>query len=408
MAARRPRHARRAARRARRCSLPRVLGPVERGVDARSPTCSRSSTRASSSACSTTCVVTPGRVRAAPVPRSARPPTRRRARRRTGSGASPWSPISRATASSSERGPWRRPSSASRPTTTTPPRAWCATARSSPRRRRSASRARSTTRAFPRTPSRYCLREAGHRRRTTLDYVGFYDKPLLKFERLLETYLGVAPRGLRSFLTAMPVWLKEKLFTARHDPQASSAATRAPILFAEHHESHAASAFYPVAVRRGGDPHHGRRRRVGDVVATASAAATTSSCSRELHFPHSLGLLYSAFTYYTGFKVNSGEYKVMGLAPVRRAALRRRSSSTSCVDAEGRRLASAEHGRTSTTSHGLTMTNGAFDRLFGGPPRAAGVARSRSARWTSRASIQVVTEEIMLRMARARAPRDRA
>ena len=154
-----------------------------------------------------------------------------------------------------------------------------------------------------------------------IDHVVFYDKPFLKFERLLETYLAFAPRGFRSFRMAIPLWLREKLF------QKIAAARRAQgrygrefdwnerLLFCEHHLSHAASAFYPSPFERGGRADHwtasanGRRRR------RRSGAGSQLAIHKEIHFPHSLGLLYSAFTYYTGFKVNSGEYKVMGLAP---------------------------------------------------------------------------------------------
>ena len=173
---------------------------------------------------------------------------------------------------------------------------------------------------FPRTRVDYCLKQAG----VTLadvDYVAFYDKPFLKFERLLETYLAFAPRGFQSFRMAMPLWLQarscsrsrccaDELQRARAELRLGQAAAvlRASL-------SHAASAFYPSPFERGGGAHDGRRRRMGDDVGRRSARAISSRCSKEIHFPHSLGLLYSAFTYYTGFKVNSGEYKVMGLAP---------------------------------------------------------------------------------------------
>src|SRR2546430_5184451 len=165
---------------------------------------------------------------------------------------------------------------------------------------------------FPSHAVAYCL-GAGGIEPSRLDYVGFYDKPLLKFERLLENYCGVAPRGLRSFLTAMPVWLKEKLFT-RDRIRKALGGYEGPVLFAEHHESHAASAFYPspfleaaVLTMDG----------VGEWATSSYGIGRGKDLEllAELHYPHSLGMLYSAFTYYTGFKVNSGEYKVMGLAP---------------------------------------------------------------------------------------------
>ena len=165
--------------------------------------------------------------------------------------------------------------------------------------------------SFPKEAVEFCLQEAGISV-ADLDYVGFYDKPFVKFERILETYLSIAPKGLRQFLSAMPVWLKEKIWTRsniRVNLQYSG-----PVLFSEHHESHAASAFYP-------SPFEEAAILTMDGVgewATASYGvghANRIDLSHELHFPHSLGLLYSAFTYYTGFKVNSGEYKLMGLAP---------------------------------------------------------------------------------------------
>ncbi|KFZ44465.1 hypothetical protein KD27_06090, partial [Smithella sp. D17] len=173
---------------------------------------------------------------------------------------------------------------------------------------------------FPREAVKYCLK-AGNISLGDLKYIVFYDKPLVKFERLLETYLAFAPRGLQSFLAAMPVWLKEKLFLKsllQKEFLASWAEGKQsdlpPILFSEHHESHAASAYYPspfdkaVVLCMDG---------VGEWATTSAWLGDGPSLKPlwEIPFPHSLGLLYSAFTYYTGFKVNSGEYKVMGLAP---------------------------------------------------------------------------------------------
>src|SRR6516225_2956183 len=164
---------------------------------------------------------------------------------------------------------------------------------------------------FPSAAVEYCLREGGITP-ADLDFVAFYDKPLQKFERLLETYLDYAPRGLRSFLMAMPLWLREKLWTRDHITRSCS--TKAKVLFTEHHESHAASAFFP-------SPFEHAAILTVDGVGEWATSSYGRGAGNEIHlhaetrFPHSLGLLYSAFTYYTGFKVNSGEYKVMGLAP---------------------------------------------------------------------------------------------
>ena len=247
---------------------------------------------------------------------------------------------------------------------------------------------------FPTRAVEYCLK-AGGIEAAGLDYVGFYDKPLLKFERILENYLGVAPLGWRSFMTAMPVWVKEKLFT-REAIRRAMPGFEGPILFSEHHESHAASAFYP-------SPFHEAAILTMDGVgewATSSwgvGKGAQVELRAELHYPHSLGMLYSAFTYYTGFKVNSGEYKVMGLAPYGEPKYAQ-AILDEVVDLK-------EDGSFKLNTayfnylHGLTMTNGAFDRLFGGP------ARQPESRLTQRemdlaASVQKVTEEIMLRMVR--------
>ncbi len=248
--------------------------------------------------------------------------------------------------------------------------------------------------SFPRHAVAYCL-EAGGITAADLDYVGFYDKPLRKFERLLEQFLGVAPRGLRSFLTAMPVWLKDKLFT-RDLILRELGGFAGEVLFAEHHESHAASAFYP-------SPFAEAAVLTLDGVgewATASwgvGRGKDLELCAELRYPHSLGMLYSAFTYYTGFKVNSGEYKVMGLAPY---------GEPRYVDTILEKLVRLEEDgsfkldmRYFNYLHGLTMTNGAFDRLFGGPPRKPESPVTQR-EMDLAASIQVVTEEIMLRMAR--------
>jgi carbamoyltransferase len=247
---------------------------------------------------------------------------------------------------------------------------------------------------FPRNAVAYCLREGGVGL-GDLDYVGFYDKPLRKFERLLESYLGIAPSGLKSFITAMPVWLKEKLFT-RDLIRKELEAFEGDVLFAEHHESHAASAFYP-------SPFEEAAILTMDGVgewATSSwgvGRGKDLELMAELHYPHSLGLLYSAFTYYTGFKVNSGEYKVMGLAPygVPRFVDRIRDRLVLLKDDGSFQLDM----RYFNYLRGLTMTNGAFDELFEGPPRKP-ESKLTQREMDIAASIQVVTEEIMLRMAR--------
>jgi carbamoyltransferase len=249
---------------------------------------------------------------------------------------------------------------------------------------------------FPANAVAYCLREAGVTA-ADLDYVGFYDKPLLKFERLLEQYLGVAPRGFRQFVTAMPVWLKDKLFTRsliRKEPVLEG--FDGDVLFTEHHESHAASAFYP-------SPFLEAAVLTMDGVGEWATSSWGVGRGRdldihaELHYPHSLGLLYSAFTYYTGFKVNSGEYKVMGLAPY---------GEPRYVDLIlGTLVDLKEDGSFKLDMRyfdylaGFTMTSPAFDELFGGPPRKPESPLTQR-EMDLAASVQVVTEEVMLRMAR--------
>ncbi|MGK2960906.1 MAG: carbamoyltransferase family protein [Gemmatimonadaceae bacterium] len=249
--------------------------------------------------------------------------------------------------------------------------------------------------AFPSMAVEYCLREAGA---TTadIDAVVFYDKPLLKFERILETYLSVAPRGFGSFLKAGPLWIKEKLYTDRAIRDALGKFT-GKVLYAEHHESHAASAFFP-------SPFDEAAILTIDGVgewATASIGRGEGSSIeliRELQWPDSLGLLYSAFTYHAGFKVNSGEYKVMGLAPYGRPVY---------VDAIRRHLIDLrEDGsfrldqRYFNYLSGLTMTSPAFDEIFGGPPRVPESPLTQREMDLAR-SIQDVCEEIVLRMVRS-------
>ena len=246
---------------------------------------------------------------------------------------------------------------------------------------------------FPRRAAQYCLHAAGIQP-ADLAYVGFYDKPLLKFERILETYLGVAPRGFSQFRLAGPAWMKEKLFQDREIRKALG--YDGEVLYAEHHESHAASAFFP-------SPFEEAAILTVDGVgewATASFGAGRGNdleLLKELHWPDSLGLLYSAFTYFTGFKVNSGEYKVMGLAPY---------GEPKYVDTIYRELIDLREDGSFTLNQkyfnyltGLTMTDGAFDRLLGGPPRVPETKLTQREMDLAR-SIQVVCEEIILRMAR--------
>ncbi|NOT29567.1 MAG: hypothetical protein HOP15_03855, partial [Planctomycetes bacterium] len=248
---------------------------------------------------------------------------------------------------------------------------------------------------FPVHAIRYCLGQAGLRAED-LDYVGFYDKPLLKFDRLLETYLAHAPRGFGSFLRAMPPWLKQKLHLPREMQRALGGAYRKRFVFTEHHESHAASAFFP-------SPFEEAAILTLDGVgewATASlgkGAGNRITLSHELRFPHSLGLLYSAFTYYCGFAVNDGEYKLMGLAPY---------GEPKYADLILEKLLDlADDGSFQMDMAyfdycaGSTMTNRRFDALFGGPPRRAEEPLEER-HMDVAASIQKVTEEVVLRMAR--------
>ena len=254
---------------------------------------------------------------------------------------------------------------------------------------------------FPKNAIGYCLAERGIRL-ADVDHVAFYDKPFLKFERLLETYVAFAPRGFASFRMAVPLWLREKLFQkdllgkelreydARFDPQAR-------LKFSEHHFSHAASAFYAspfdeaVVLTMDG---------VGEWATTSVALGRGADLEvqKELHFPHSLGLLYSAFTYYTGFKVNSGEYKLMGLAPYGEPKYAG-TILANLVDLkpDGTFRLDQDYFDYCT---GLTMTNARFDALFGQPARKA-EQKLTQFHMDIAASIQAVTEEIVLRMTRA-------
>jgi carbamoyltransferase len=253
---------------------------------------------------------------------------------------------------------------------------------------------------FPVHAIRYCLRE-GQIQLSDLDHIAFYDKPLLKFERLLETYTSFAPRGFRSFLMSMPVWMREKLFLKKlltAELNNVEQLERKPnILFGEHHESHAASAFYP-------SPYQDAVVLCMDGVgewATSSAwigRGNHLSPLWEIPFPHSLGLLYSAFTYHTGFKVNSGEYKVMGLAPYGKPKyVQRIYDNLIDLKADGTFRMNMDYFDYCT---GLAMTNRRFDELFGRPARKAETDLTQHEMDMAR-SIQEVTEEVMLRLARS-------
>ncbi len=245
---------------------------------------------------------------------------------------------------------------------------------------------------FPVAAVQYCLAEAGLRA-DQLDYVVFYDKPLTKFERLLETYLAYAPAGFRSFCRALPVWLKDKLHTRRTIRRALGGYA-GPVLFTDHHESHAASAFFPSPYEEAAVL---TLDGVGEWTTTAygTGGGHRIDLACQLRFPHSLGLLYSAFTYYCGFKVNSGEYKLMGLAPYGRPVYR---------DAIYRHIVDVKPDgsfwldmRYFNYAAGLTMTGRRFHRLFGGPPRAPESPLVQR-HMDLAASIQAVTEDVLLRL----------
>jgi carbamoyltransferase len=248
--------------------------------------------------------------------------------------------------------------------------------------------------SFPQHAVEFCLRQAGLTP-AELDHVVFYEKPLLKFERLFETYLDVAPAGIRSFFKAAPLWVHEKLHLPRVMNAGLGGAYRRPYVFTEHHEAHAASAFFP-------SPFDEAALLTIDGVgewATASLGRGRGNrieLTHEMHFPHSLGLLYSAFTYFCGFRVNSGEYKLMGLAPYgtpRYAELI--LDRLMDLKPDGSFRLALEY---FDYCAGLTMTSRRFDRLFGGPPRRPEAALT-SRELDLAASIQQVTETVMLRMA---------
>jgi carbamoyltransferase len=247
---------------------------------------------------------------------------------------------------------------------------------------------------FPSHAVSYCLKTAGLEKADDLDYVVFYDKPIVKFERLLETYTRYVPHGLKSFMMAIPLWVKKKLWMRENIRDELD--YDGPVLFTEHHESHAASAFFP-------SPFENAAILTVDGVgewATASLGIGEGNRIRilkEIHFPHSLGLLYSAFTYFTGFKVNSGEYKLMGLAPY---------GEPTYVDLILDELVDIrEDGSFKLNMKhfdycaGLRMTNRRFAKLFGGPARRPETPLTQR-EMDMAASVQVVTEKIMLNMAR--------
>jgi carbamoyltransferase len=254
--------------------------------------------------------------------------------------------------------------------------------------------------AFPHSALRACLDAAGVRAED-LDLVAFYEKPFVKFERLIETYLAFAPRGFASFRQALPLWLKEKLFQRsllmrelrKFDDEVK---WNERLVFSEHHLSHAASAFFPSPFSRAAVL---TMDGVGEWTTTSLALGNESDLKilREIHFPHSLGLLYSAFTYYTGFKVNSGEYKVMGLAPYgepRFSGLIREHLID--VKDDGSFRLNMDYFDYCT---GLTMTNHRFDDLLGATPRKAEAPLTQRDMDLA-ASIQSVTEEVVLKLAR--------
>ncbi len=247
--------------------------------------------------------------------------------------------------------------------------------------------------SFPRHAIQYCLGERGLAG-GDLDCVAFYDKPFIKFERILETYLAYAPRGICSFVKAVPLWVRRKLWMK--EVIARELDYRGKIIFTEHHESHAASAFFPSPFQ---EAAFLTLDGVGEW-ATASFGVGKDNevrISAEIHFPHSLGLLYSAFTYYTGFRVNSGEYKVMGLAPYGEPRYKDLILSELLdLKEDGSFKMNMDY---FDYCAGLTMTSRKFDRLFGGPPRKPESRLTQRDMDLAR-SVQEVTEEIMLRMAR--------
>ncbi|MGA2553167.1 MAG: carbamoyltransferase N-terminal domain-containing protein, partial [Smithella sp.] len=247
--------------------------------------------------------------------------------------------------------------------------------------------------SFPLNAIDYCL-ETGKIKSESLDFIAFYDKPFVKFERILETYLAFAPHGIQSFVMAIPLWIKQKLWMKEFIKK--QLGYEGKIIFPEHHESHAASAFFASPFAQAAFL---TIDGVGEWTTTSYGIGRNNQINilSEIHFPHSLGLLYSAFTYYTGFKVNSGEYKVMGLAPYGRPVYRDLILSE-LIDLK-------EDGSFKLDMKyfnycaGLTMTNRKFDKLFGGPPRKP-ESDVTQRDMDLACSIQDVTEKVMLRMTR--------
>ena len=254
---------------------------------------------------------------------------------------------------------------------------------------------------FPHHAIAYCIEEAGIAA-ADIAHVVFYEKPFIKFERLLETYLAFAPKGFRSFTSAMPLWIKEKLFQKSilvkklSESLGDKVNWHERLLFSEHHLSHAASAFYPSPFERAAVL---TLDGVGEWTTTSLAVGKGKELKviKEIHFPHSLGLLYSAFTYYTGFKVNSGEYKVMGLAPygepkyanlIKEKLIKVADDGSFQLDMSYFDYAT-----------GLTMTNKKFGALFGGPPRKS-ESELTQREMDLAASVQKVTEDIVVQLAR--------
>ncbi|MCL6495195.1 MAG: carbamoyltransferase [Ignavibacterium sp.] len=244
---------------------------------------------------------------------------------------------------------------------------------------------------FPQKAIEYCLKEAGIKA-SQLDLVAFYDKPFLKFERLLETYLTYAPVGFKSFIKAIPLWIKEKLWMK--EMIKDKLGYEGKVIFPEHHESHAASAFYPSPFQKAAII---TMDGVGEWTTTSFGIGDGNDIQllADIKFPHSLGLLYSAFTYYTGFKVNSGEYKVMGLAPYGEPKYKKLIYDHLIdVKEDGSFRMNMEY---FNYCQGLTMTNEKFHKLFGGPPRVPETKLTQKEMDLAR-SLQEVTEEIVLKI----------
>src|SRR6188508_1479027 len=264
---------------------------------------------------------------------------------------------------------------------------------------------------FPVQAARYCLSEA-NLTPADLNYVGFYDKPLLKFDRLLETYLDYSPSGFSSFLKSMPLWMREKLWMpdlirtelAKTDGEDDERKAKQlgkkfewKLLFGDHHESHAASAFYPSPFEEAAIL---TIDGVGEWATSSIGVGKGNEITllKELRYPDSLGLLYSAFTYYTGFKVNSGEYKVMGLAPYGEPRyVQQIKDHLVDLKPDGTFRMNVEYFNYCT---GLTMTNGKFEHIFDGPARQPESPLTQREMDLAR-SVQEITEEVMLRLARS-------